>query len=109
RLRAARARGRSAGRQPRSAADGERRSLGLARRVAPRGRFASIQAVAAEDHAHGEQEDAQVQAPGAVLDVPEVELDALVPRQLGAAVDLGPARDAGLDRQALALALGVAL
>ena len=57
----------------------------------------------------GEQQDAQVQAPGAVLDVPEVELDALVPGQLGAPVDLRPARDPGLDRQAPALALGVAV
>ena len=71
-----------------------RGGLRVARRVAPGGRLAAVEAVAAEDHPHGEQQDAQVQAPGAVLDVPEVELDALVPRQLGAAVDLRPAGDA---------------
>jgi hypothetical protein len=44
-----------------------------------------------------------------VLDVPEVELDALVPGQRRTPVDLGPAGDPRLDRQAPALALGVLL
>jgi hypothetical protein len=44
-----------------------------------------------------------------VLDVPEVELDALGPGQLRAPVDLGPAGDARLHGQAPALALGVAV
>jgi hypothetical protein len=42
-----------------------------------------------------------------VLDVPEVQLDALRPRQGGTAVDLGPAGDPGADRQPSQLALGV--
>ena len=52
-------------------------------------------------------QDPQVERQRAVLDVPEVELDPLRPRQRGAAVDLGPAGDPGLDREAAALALGV--
>ncbi len=45
----------------------------------------------------------------AVLDVPEVELDPLGPRQRGATVDLRPAREPGPDVEALALALVVLL
>ena len=45
----------------------------------------------------------------AVLDVPEVELDPLGPRQRRAAVDLRPAGDPRLDREPAALALGVLL
>jgi len=39
------------------------------------------------------EEDLEVQAQGAVLDVPDVELDALVPGKRRAPVDLGPAGD----------------
>src|SRR5436189_5053975 len=39
-----------------------------------------------------------------MLDVPDVELDPLVPRQARAAVDLRPARDAGLDLEPPSLA-----
>jgi hypothetical protein len=44
-----------------------------------------------------------------VLDVPEVELDALRPRQRRAAVDLRPPGDPRLHREAPALTLGVLL
>ena len=54
-------------------------------------------------------EDLQVDARRAVLHVPDVELDPVGPRQLRAAVDLRPAGQAGTDREALALSLGVAL
>ena len=50
-------------------------------RVAPRGRLAAVQAVPAEHDPHGPPQDPQVERPGAVLDVPEVELDPLVPGQ----------------------------
>src|SRR6266542_3421563 len=63
----------------------------------------------AEERGRGAQEDLQVEPRGAVLDVPDVQLDALCPRQPGAAVDLGPAGDAGLDLQPPALASRVLL
>src|SRR5262245_20491239 len=44
-----------------------------------------------------------------MLDVPEVEVDPLVPGERGAAVDLRPARQARLHREAAPLALRVAL
>src|SRR5688572_2474696 len=46
---------------------------------------------AAEQGERRAGEDLQVEPRRAVLDVPDVELDALVPRQRGAAVDLRPA------------------
>src|ERR687887_168829 len=51
----------------------------------------------------GAEEDLQVDPGRAVLDVPDVELDAFVPRQLRAAVYLGPAGEAGLDVEPAAL------
>src|SRR5687767_226055 len=54
-------------------------------------------------------ENAQVEPEGAVLHVPDVELDAFVPGEACAAVDLGPAGDPGQDLQPSALAVGVAL
>jgi hypothetical protein len=44
-----------------------------------------------------------------VFDVPDIELDALVPRQPGATVNLRPARDAGPDLEAPSLPRRVAL
>ncbi len=63
----------------------------------------------AQQHRDGAQQDAQVERERAVLDVPDVELDPLGPRERGAAVDLRPARQPGLDLEPAALALGVAL
>src|SRR5438128_96008 len=65
---------------------------------------ALVEARPAEDHRGRAQEDLQVERERAVLDVVEVELDPLRPRQRSAPVDLGPARDPGLDRQAPTLA-----
>src|SRR5436190_14653465 len=81
--------------------------LDLGCRVLPAAGAALVEAVPAEDHAGGPQQDLEVQAPAAVLDVPEVELDAVAPRQRGATVDLRPAGEPGLDGQAPALAVGV--
>ena len=58
-------------------------------------------------HAQRAREDARVERERAVLDVVDVELDPLRPRQRGAAVDLRPAGQAGPDRQPPALALAV--
>jgi len=55
------------------------------------------------------QEDLQVDERRAVLDVPDVELDALVPRQPRPAVHLGPAGETGLDLEPPALPRRVAL
>ena len=55
------------------------------------------------------REDLQVEPQRRVLDVPEVELDPLVPRQRRAAVDLRPAGDAGQRVEPVALALVVAV
>src|SRR4051812_39562450 len=52
---------------------------------------------AAEERERRPEQDLQVDGSGAMLHVPDVELDALGPGQLGAAVDLGPAGDPGLD------------
>src|SRR5436190_20839537 len=81
--------------------------LDLGCRVLPAAGAALVEAVPDEHHPRGPQQDLEVQAPAAVLNVPEVELDAVGPRQRGAAVDLRPAGEARLDRQAPALALGV--
>src|SRR5919106_7053875 len=64
---------------------------------------------AAEEGEGRAQQDLQVDERRAVLDVPDVELDPLRPRQRGAAVDLRPARDPGLHREPEPLALVVAL
>src|SRR3954453_3113627 len=70
-------------------------------------RLALVEPVADDHHARAAPEDLQVHAQAAVLDVPEVELDALGPRQRRAAVDLGPAGQAGAHGEPAALALGV--
>src|SRR3990172_4178020 len=63
----------------------------------------------AEERERRPQQDLRVHEPGAVLHVPDVELDPLLPGKRGAPVDLGPAGQAGLDLEALALPLRVAL
>src|SRR5690349_16870143 len=63
----------------------------------------------AEEGERRAQEDPQVDARRAVLDVPDVELDPLLPRQGGAPVDLRPAGEAGLHVEPAALALRVLL
>src|SRR5829696_5412055 len=55
------------------------------------------------------QQDLQVDERRTVLHVPDVQLDALVPGQPRAAVDLRPAGNAGLDLKAPPLAPRVAL
>lgn len=52
---------------------------------------------AGEDFFNGEQEDAYVGGEGAVVDVPHVQLELALPGDGIAAVDLGPAGDAGAD------------
>src|SRR5207245_3766549 len=64
---------------------------------------------AAGECARRAEEDQEVGPRGAMLDVPDVELDPLVPRELRAAVDLRPARDAGLHLQPARLPRRVAL
>src|SRR5204863_1809144 len=62
-----------------------------------------------EHHPDGAGDDLEVERDAAVLDVPQVELDPLRPRQRRAAVDLRPAGDSGLDLKPAALALAVLL
>src|SRR5215211_4445932 len=62
-----------------------------------------VQAVAGDQQAQGPREDAQVEAGRAMLDVPDVQLDPLLPGDPGAAVDLSPSRDAGRHVQPAAL------
>src|SRR5436189_262637 len=64
---------------------------------------------AAEQRNRCPEEDLQVDARGTVLDVPEVELYSVRPRQAGSAVDLRPAGDPGVDVEAVALPLVVGL
>src|SRR4029079_19587986 len=64
---------------------------------------------AAEEGERRARQDLQVDPRRAVLDVPDVQLDPVRPGQGGAAVDLRPAGDPGLDLQPSALALVVAL
>src|SRR5688500_7136016 len=63
----------------------------------------------AEEGERRAEQDLQVDERRAVLDVPDVELDPLRPRQLRAAVDLRPARDPRRNLEPPALALVVAL
>src|SRR5262249_9570217 len=63
----------------------------------------------AEEGERRPHHDLPVDRPAPVPDVPEVELDALRPRQGGAPVDLRPARDAGQHVEAVQLALVVAV
>src|SRR5437660_6927888 len=64
---------------------------------------------AAEKRERRAREDLQVDQWRAVLDVPEVQLDALLPGQRGPAVDLRPAGDPRLHVETAALSRGVAL
>src|SRR5207302_6342956 len=70
-------------------------------RMLPAARPALVRA--GEERARGAGEDLQVEPRAAVFDVPEVELDSLVPRELRPAVDLRPAGQARPDLQAPAL------
>src|SRR5947209_6884301 len=63
-------------------------------RAGPATRLALV--VAAEERERSAQQDQQVGLRAAVVDVPEVELDPLRPRQRCAPVDLRPAGDPGL-------------
>src|SRR4051794_15649630 len=71
---------------------------------------AGLALVRAREERHGRPgEDLQVDPGRAVVDVPDVELDPVVPRQLRTAVDLRPAREARLDLEAAALVRRVTL
>src|ERR1700722_3117836 len=70
-------------------------------------RLTLVEAGAPEHDRHRTPQNTQVQSERAVLDVVEVELDALAPWQRRAPVDLCPTGDAGPDREPTALALGV--
>src|SRR5262245_401539 len=74
---------------------------------APAARLALVRA--AEEGERRPGEDLQVDPRRAVLDVPDVELDPVLPRQRCAAVDLRPAGDSGPHLEPAALALCVAL
>src|SRR5205823_4107352 len=62
-----------------------------------------------EERARRARENLQVDPRRAVLDVPDIEFDALVPRQPSATVDLRPAGDSRLDVEPPALPRRVAL
>src|SRR5581483_2205671 len=81
-------------------------SAKLARRL-PATRLALVRPP--EERARRAQQDLQVEERRAVLDVPEVELDPLRPREAGATVHLRPAGDAGLDVEPAPLPLVVLL
>src|SRR5436305_12947368 len=68
-----------------------------------------VETLAAQDEPHRPEEDLEIESQRLMLDVPEVELDPLGPRQRSPAVDLRPAGDPGLDGQPPALALRVLL
>src|SRR4051812_44000632 len=76
-------------------------------RPAPAAGLALVRA--AEEGERRAPEDLQVDAPGAVLDGPHVQLDPLGPGQGRAAVDLRPAGDPREDVEAATLAVGVLL
>src|SRR5688572_6627552 len=71
---------------------------------APAAGLTPVQALPAQQHARRLQHDAGVEAQRPVLDLPQVELDPLVPGKGGPAAHLRPARDAGLHREAAELA-----
>src|SRR5436309_3466399 len=64
---------------------------------------------AAQHGGNGAEQDAEVGLQAARADVEKVEFDPLLEGQLGPAGDLTQADQAGLNREALALRLGVAL
>ena len=68
-----------------------------------------VDAVAAEDHADGAGEDADVEAERRVVDVPDVEGQPFVPRRRVATVHLGPAGDARPHLQPAGLRVVVAV
>src|SRR5712672_911640 len=65
------------------------------------------EAAAGEHEPRRAPEDAGVEGGAAVLDVPDVELDPLLPGNAGTALHLGPPGDPGQDLVAAALARGV--
>src|SRR4051794_7393975 len=77
------------------------------RRLRPATGLALVRA--AEERERRPEQDLQLEERRAVLHVPDVELDPVGPRQLGAPVDLRPAGDPGLDVEAVALVVVVAL
>ena len=77
--------------------------------ASPSSALAAVDDTRAQQHRDGAQEDAQVERQRAVLDVPDVELDALGPRERRAAVDLRPAGQARPDLEPAALAVRVVL
>src|SRR5439155_19546958 len=84
---------------------GAERSPSRLRSRPPAARLALVRA--GEEGERRAREDLQVEPGAAVLDVPEVELDPLVPRELRPAVHLGPAGQAGPYLQPAALPRGV--
>src|SRR5437763_3049324 len=82
----------------------ERSPWRLCRRL-PAARPALVRA--GEERERRAGEDLQVEPRAAVLDVPEVELDPLVPRELRPAVHLRPAGQARLDLETASLPRGV--
>src|SRR6059036_2172607 len=75
----------------------------------PSSALSLVDPVSVEHEPRGASKDPQVEPERLVLDVPDVELDPLRPRQRGAAVDLGPAGDARFNLQPTALPGGVLL
>src|SRR3984957_13221265 len=80
---------------------------GRASAILPTSCLTLVEAGAPEHDRHRAPQNTHVQSERAVLDVVEVELDSLAPGQRGAAIDLGPAGDAGPDREPATLALCV--
>ena len=78
-------------------------------RGCPSASLSLVDAFAAEHHPNGPGQDPQIERQRPVLDVPQVELDPLGPRQRRAAVDLRPPGDPRLDGEPATLALGVLL
>src|SRR6266508_2062970 len=85
----------------------EVRQLGINRLAMPAAGGALVGA--AEERKRRPQQDLQVDERRTVLDIPDVQLDPLVPWERCAAVDLRPAGQPGLDLEPAALALAVLL
>src|SRR5437763_1856024 len=90
-----------------SGATGSEDSPGVLRLRLPTSGFSLVRA--AEEGERRTRQNPQVDARGAVLDVPHVEFDAVGPGERGPAVDLRPAGDSGLHVEPVPLALVVLL